>query len=325
VDEEKAHRDIRRMLDAGFTTFDCADIYTGVEELLGRFVALNRDSFRSGELPRPEIHTKYVPDLEVLPQLKRSYTQAVIERSLQRLRVDALDLVQFHWWDFDVPGYVEAAGHLVEARKAGKIRHIGVTNFDAPHLREILEAGVPIVCNQIQYSVLDQRPREAMAALAEEYGFGLLCYGAVAGGFLTERYLGRPAPESPLENRSLTKYALIIDEFGGWVLFQELLEALHGVGRRNGVGIAEAAIRYVLRKPGVAGVIVGARHGGHVDRLRRIGRFELSKKDLEEIDSVIARASGPTGPVFGLEREREGRHGSIMKYDLNRIDQSENS
>ena len=320
VDEERAHRDIRRMLEAGFTTFDCADIYTGVEELLGRFVGRHRESFRSGELPRPEIHTKYVPDLAALPGLKKAYTEAVIDRSLERLQVDVLDLVQFHWWDYDAPGYVEAAGHLVEAREAGKIRHIGVTNFDAPHLRELLEAGVPVVSNQVQYSVLDQRPGKAMADLAEEHGFRLLCYGAVAGGFLTERYPGRPEPERPLENRSLTKYALIIEEFGGWELFQDLLEVLHRVGGRHGAGIAETAIRYVLGKPGVAGVIVGARHGGHLDRLQRLADLGLSAEDMNDIDSVIARASGPAGPVFGLERDREGRHGSIMKYDLNRID-----
>jgi aryl-alcohol dehydrogenase-like predicted oxidoreductase len=320
VDEEQAHCDIRRMLEAGFTTFDCADIYTGVEELLGRFKNRHRELLQRGELPCPEIHTKYVPDLEALPVLNRAYTEAVIDRSLRRLRVDCLDLVQFHWWDFDVPGYVEAVGHLAEAKEAGKIRNIGVTNFDAPHLRELLEAGMPVVCNQVQYSILDQRPRGDMVSLAEEYGFRLLCYGTVAGGFLTERYVGHPAPEAPLENRSLTKYALIIDEFGGWELFQELLRALQRVGERHGLGIAETAIKYILRKPSVAGVIAGTRHGGHLDRLKRIGGFDLHHEDLKEIDSVVSRASGPVGPVFGLERDREGAHGSIMKYNLNRID-----
>ncbi len=319
VDEDKVFESLRKMVAAGMTTVDCADIYTGVEELLGRFLARNRSEFLSGDLPDIQVHTKYVPDLEVLSNLDRRYTQAVIDRSLRRLGVDRLDLVQFHWWDFDIPGHVDAATHLVEARNAGKIHHIGVTNYDAVHLGELLEADIPVVSNQVQYSVLDSRPEVEMKELAQEWGFQLLCYGTVAGGFISDRYLGQGPPREPLENRSLTKYSLIIEDFGGWELYQELLRALRAVGDRHSVGIAEAAIRYILQKPAVAGVIVGARSDDHLERLRKLVRFELDGNDLDQIDSVLAVAQGPAGPVFGLERDRTGPHGSIMRYDLNRV------
>src|SRR6202021_1634007 len=104
--------------------------------------------------------------------------------------------------------------------------------------------GVDILSVQAQYSALDQRPASGLAALCAEHGVWLLCYGSVAGGFLGGRWLGGPEPWSPLENRSLVKYKLIIDDFGGWGLFQELLRALRGVADRHGADIATIASRH---------------------------------------------------------------------------------
>jgi aryl-alcohol dehydrogenase-like predicted oxidoreductase len=319
VDAARALDDMRRFIEAGITTFDCADIYTGVEELIGRFLREYRDDFRSGILPPVQVHTKFVPDLSDLPSLTKDRVGESIDRSLRRLGVERLDLVQFHWWDFAVPGYVEAALHLEAFRAAGKIRHVGLTNFDAARLREILDAGVPVVSNQVQYSVLDRRPEEDLAGLAEERGVRLLAYGTAAGGLLSDRCLGVPDPaRGPLENRSLVKYRLIVEEWGGWELFQELLEVLKRIADKHGAGITEAAVRHILQKPTVAAAIVGARDSRHLDRLLRLGSFVLDDTDNEAIAFVQARAAGPRGAVYALERDREGPHGRIMKYDLNR-------
>src|SRR5688572_27451096 len=174
-----------RFVDAGITTFDCADIYTGVEVLIGGWLKQRR---QSGGAAAVQVHTKYVPDLDRLPTHSRTDVVRGIDRSLARLGVDALDLVQLHWWDYDVPGYVEAALWLNELRTAGKICHVGLTNFDRPRLAEIAGAGVPVVSHQVQYSVLDRRPA-AMASDCASRGIGLLCYGSLAGGFLSERWL----------------------------------------------------------------------------------------------------------------------------------------
>jgi len=309
VNEKQAIRDMWAFVEAGITTFDCADIYTGVEELIGKFIKENR---------QVQVHTKYVPDLDELPKLTKANSESIINRSLKRLGVEQLDMVQLHWWDYSVPLYVEAAQHLHDLQKAGKIRHIGVTNFDALHLREILEAGIPVISNQVQYSVLDHRPEENLQELADEFRIFLLCYGTVAGGFLNERFLGLKEFQDPLENRSLVKYRLIIEEFGGIELFQVVLDALKQIADKHNAGIAEIAIQYILQKPCVAGAIIGVRNVDHLESIKKLSLLRLDDEDLQVIQSVINQARGPGGPVYSLERDRTGKHGKIMKYNLNK-------
>jgi aryl-alcohol dehydrogenase-like predicted oxidoreductase len=301
-------------IEAGITTFDCADIYTGVEELIGSF----RRAYPA-LAKRTQIHTKLVPDLSELPIVDRRYVERIVDRSLKRLGVEQLDLVQFHWWDFAVARYVEAALALEQLRQAGKIAHIGVTNFDTRHLKELLDAGVPIRVHQLQYSALDQRPKGTMVGLCQQHGIALLCYGTVAGGFLSERWLGRGEPSAPLSNRSLVKYKLIIDDFGGWELFQELLQVLGRIAVRHGTDIASIATRVVLDRPGVAAAIVGATNTAHLQAHGRIGALRLDAGDLAAISAVTERRLGPVGDVYALERDRNSPHGRIMKYELNAL------
>jgi aryl-alcohol dehydrogenase-like predicted oxidoreductase len=319
VEREQALADMRLYVEAGVTAFDCADIYTGVEELIGEFLRRHQEMMRDGQLPDVQVHTKFVPDLDTLPTLTRRDVEAVVDRSLQRLGVERLDLVQFHWWDYDIPGYVEAAWHLEALRQAGKVRHVAVTNFDVLHLQQILEAGVPVVSNQVQYSVLDRRPERGMVDLCERHGISLLCYGTVAGGFLSDRYVGVREPAPPFENRSLTKYKLIIDDFGGWELFQQLLAALKAIARKHGVSPAAVATRTILQKEGVSAAIVGVRHARHLPDTLRLFSFVLDQDDLDAIDRIAEQAQGPAGDVYSLERIKGGRHAVIMKYNLNRI------
>src|SRR5262245_7854423 len=194
-----------RFVETGVTTFDCADIYTGVEALIGRWRRRRKGSAGADV----QVHTKYVPDLDRLPTHSRADVVRGVDRSLARLGVDRLDLVQLHWWDYDAPGYVDAAGWLDDLRRAGKIRCVGLTNFNGTRLAEIVDAGIRPASHQVQYSVLDRRPAHGLASQCARDGIGLLCYGALAGGFLSERYVGQPDPQPPLENRSLVKYRLI--------------------------------------------------------------------------------------------------------------------
>lgn len=311
IDRASALDDMARFVDAGITTFDCADIYTGVEELIGVFL-----HGRRGGVPI-QVHTKYVPDLDTLATVTRRDVEAAIDRSLARLGVEQLDLVQFHWWDYAVPRYVEVARWLDDCRRAGKIANLGATNFDTSRLRELIDAGVPLVSHQVQYSVMDRRPAPSMTSLCEKAGVHLLCYGGLAGGFLSDRYLDQPAPAEPLDNRSLVKYRLIIEEFGGWDGFQRLLRALHEVAARHGVTIGTVALRWVLDRPRVAGVIVGARHGRHLADLQKVAALTLTPADLAAIAAAQAGSAGPSGDVYELERTPGGAHGSIMRYTLN--------
>lgn len=312
VDERQAVEAMSRLAEAGFTTFDCADIYAGVEELLGRFL---KSYPRPGEI---QVHTKLVPDKSALPRMDRRYVERIVDRSLARLGVERLDLVQFHWWDHQVPGLLDALGWLDELRKAGKVRLLGATNFDATRLRRIVEAGIPIAAHQVQYSLLDRRPRGEMTRWCAEHGIRLLAYGSLAGGLLTDRYLGRAGPGEP-GNRSLVKYLLILEEFGGWKLLQELLQAMRQVGDKHGVDVANVAVRFTLDEEAVAGAIVGASSAAHAASNLRAFSFSFDEEDRRLLGGVLERSMGPTGDVYGLERIPRGRHAAIMKTDLNRL------
>lgn len=317
IDRDSAIADMAAFADAGITTFDCADIYTGVEAMIGDFRRSYRNSHGAEALARIRVHTKCVPDLDILDRLTKADIVAIIDKSLRRLRIERLDLVQFHWWDYDMPRWLDAAVWLEELRQEGKIHFVSGTNFDTEHVQAILDAGVPLRTLQVQYSLLDRRPEKSLIELCREHDIDLLCYGSVAGGFLGDRWLGVPEPTGEFENRSLTKYKLIIDDFGGWNAFQNLLRTLQNIANRHGVDIATVASRHVLDRPQVAAVIVGARNRTHLTRNLAVGALQLTEADLAEIDAVLAESRELAGDVYTLERDRFGRHGSIMKYNLN--------
>ena len=319
IDRQQAIEDMARFVAAGITTFDCADIYSGVEQLIGDFRRAHPDLAR-----QVQVHTKFVPDLSDLAAVDARYVENIIDRSLQRLGLERLDLVQFHWWDYNIPRYVDTALELDRLRRAGKIAQIGVTNFDTRRLGELVSAGVPIVTHQVQYSLLDDRPATAMVDYCRSHDIVLLCYGTVAGGFLSERWLGKDEPNPPggraaLTNRSLIKYKLIIEDFGGWGLFQELLRVLGRIAAKHETDIASIASRAILDRPQVAGVIVGATNASHLSAHARMASLLLDADDRAAIAAVIDRRTGPQGDVYTLERDRTGRHGQIMRYELNAL------
>ena len=308
--------DGRTVLDAyagaGFRVFDAADIYTGVEALLGDFIAAH------GLRGEVRVHTKLVPDLAALPALSADDVARAVDRSLTRLRVDALDLVQFHWWDLAVPGYLQALEALAEQRRQGKVREIGLTNFDRTRLAEILDHGVPVASLQAQVSLLDRRTRGAFADLAAAHGVDLLAYGSVAGGLLSDAWLGQPAPDGTPENRSLVKYLLIVDELGGWDALQALLHELRAVADARGSDVATVASAWCLRQPGVRACIVGVRSRRHLSRhLELRHALALSDGEVARLERVRAAFPEVPGEVYALERDRGGRHGRVMKYGLN--------
>ncbi len=317
VDRTTTIDDMVAFARAGITTFDCADIYTGVEEMIGAFRTEYANRFGAEALAQIKVHTKLVPDLARLATVDRAHIRDIVDTSLRRLRAERLDLVQFHWWDYEVPRYVEAIGWLNEARLDGKVAHVGGTNFDTARTLEIIGSGVPLVSMQVQYSLIDTRPERLLVGAAQQNDMAILCYGTVAGGFLGDFWLGKPEPQEPLENRSLTKYKLIIDDFGGWDLFQSLLAGLRRIADRHGSDIATVASAAMLNRPAVAAVIVGARNRSHLARNVAISELVLNAADLSEIAAILAQGQVPEGDTYTLERDRNGRHGTIIKYNLN--------
>lgn len=312
VDAERAIEDMRAFVEAGVTLFDCADHYVGVEALIGAFRR------RHPVLARTlRVSTKLVPDAGLLRQLRRADLERIVDTSLERLGVERLDLVQFHWWDYAVPGYVQALHWLKDLQAAGKVALIGTTNFDTARLREIVDSGVPVASNQLQYSVLDSRPERGMVEFCARHGIGLLCYGVLAGGFLSARWLGAADPQPPFANRSLQKYRLIIEDFGGWARFQQVLRTLDSIARRHDTSIANVATRYVLDKPGVTVAILGARGVAHLGEALQALSLRLADTDRAAIDALARAAPGPAGDCYTLERLEGGSHSAIMWKNQN--------
>ena len=272
---------------AGFTTFDMADHYGSAEEIAGRF----RASLGAGQ--HAELCTKWVPQPG---PVTRDEVRTAVQRSLDRLRVDAVDLMQFHAWTFADPRWLDCLFWLQELKAEGLIRQIGLTNFDTAHLRVAVASGVEAVSNQVSFSLLDQRARTRMAPFCVEHKIKLLAYGTVAGGLLTERWLGKPEPEWGSQRTwSEMKYGRFVRAAGGWASVQGLLRAVDVVAKRHSVSMANVACRYILDEPAVAGVIVGARLGAseHIADNQRVFQFKLDPEDRQ----MIADAIGMLTPI----------------------------
>lgn len=319
VDRDRTIKDFEKFLFAGIDTFDCADIYTGVESMLGDFIRNVRNRLGTEVSESIKIHTKLVPDLHMLKDCDGSYVEKIINRSLQRLNIDQIHLVQFFWWDLSLGSPIETMMSLKRLQTEGKVRYLGVTNWDAAQISPFVEAGIDIVSAQVQYSLLDHRPEASLVPWCQQNHTKLLCYGTLAGGFLAESWLGARDPGFDFENRSLIKYRLVIDEFGGWDLFQALLENLKECSDKHGASISEVAMRYILEQPQVGAVIIGSRNADRLDSTVSVFQFELDADDHSAITEILSGRNGPTGSVYELESDRAGRHGSIMKYDQNAV------
>ncbi len=301
------------LADRGFTTFDCADIYTGVEALIGKFILERRTGIGKDDI---QVHTKFVPDLSVLSEVDYDYVERIITRSLKRLNKEQLDLVQFHWWDYQIPGCLDVASYLVRLKEKGLIKNLGTTNFDTFHLQQLINAGYPLVSNQTQYSVLDRRPERAMVEFCRRNHVQLLCYGSLAGGFLSESWLDKPAPQL-MENRSLVKYRLIIDDSVTWSGYQHLLRLMKEIGAQRGCSLSNVAVMYVLTRPAVGAVIIGTRNSSHIAANEKVFSARLLPQDIEHIDNFLNQYPVPAGEPFALEREEGSKHRNIMKMNLN--------
>lgn len=309
---DKTLQRFAELVEHGFTTFDCADIYAGTEELLGQF---------RRTLPEPDsiqVHTKLVPNKDSLAELTDAQIDATIDQSRKRLGMEQLDLVQFHWWDYDVAGVERLYDRLLHAQSTGKIRLLGVTNFNTEKLRSLLHQSPSIISMQAQYSLLDRRPERGMIDCCTDNNVSLLPYGVLAGGFLSARYRGNP--EVDTLNRSLQKYRLIIDEAGGWERFQQLLEGLAAVARKHRAGIDTIAAGWVLDRPTVAAVILGIGRRSRVTENLALGQLQLDDEDRQTIADCLQKLAIPGGDPYDLERDPAGTHAGIIRTNLHEMD-----
>ena len=291
IDHELAITDMLRYHDAGFTTWDLADIYGPAEDFIGQFRRRLLKLKGKEELERVQSLTKWVPQPG---KVTRSFVNENIDRSLRRMSVSSLDLLQFHWWDYNNPYYMDALRYLSDLRDEGVIRHIGLTNFDTERIQIMIDSGIRIVSNQVQYSIIDRRPEVKMIPFCLEHNTSLLAYGSICGGLISERYLRAVEPSTvELNTASLRKYKQMIDAWGGWDLFQKLLLTLKSIAQKYDVSIANVATNYILAKAAVAGVIIGDRLGivDHRNDNTQVFNFDLDKSDCNAIDAVCTNAN----------------------------------
>ncbi len=264
-------------INAGLTSFDMADHYGSSEIIAGTFK--NSLENKNGV----QLFTKWVPKPG---KISREDVREAVQTALNRMQQPYIDLLQFHAWFYPDPSWLDGLFYLKELQEEGLIKHLGVTNFDAAHLRIACASGIPIVSNQICHSVIDQRASLQMKHVCETYNVKLLAFGTLAGGFLTDKWLGKSEPkDKELTTWSQMKYKRFIDTAGGWVPYQNLLHTLKEIANRHQASIANIASRYILENPTVAAIIVGARLGEseHIADNKQMLDIELQPEDILEI------------------------------------------
>ncbi|KAI1476198.1 Aldo/keto reductase [Daldinia eschscholtzii] len=289
-----------RAVEYGLTATDMADHYGDAELVYGEFRAKLTPEMRDTVYAA----SKWCVFSPVPKPITTSFVLDAVRERCRRLG-GRVELLQFHWYDYEDKGYLNILVELVHITKSHPelVSTIGLCNFDSVHVEEscqylIAETGsVGIVSNQIQFSLVDARPLQKMTQVCNQYGLKLLTYGSFCGGFLSERWLHQPAPELYPESNSLTpsqrKYFDMILSWGTWDEFQTLLEGLLATAHKHGVSLTNVATRWVLQQPAVGAVIVGSRLGvsDHVTENLKAFEFELDDNDMHSIDSI---ALGPS-------------------------------
>jgi aryl-alcohol dehydrogenase-like predicted oxidoreductase/enamine deaminase RidA (YjgF/YER057c/UK114 family) len=294
LNAEEAAKELNNYFQEGLTTFDMADHYGSAEVIAGVF----NKNYSKGNA---QLFTKWVPPPGAVT---KEQVKAAVEKSLNRLQTDCIDLLQFHAWNYADPAWLDSLYWLQELKEEGYINQIGVTNFDTAHLLVAIKSGIQLVTNQICYSLLDQRASEQMTKICLANNIKLLAFGTVAGGFLSSKWLNQP---EPMITEKLTwsqmKYKRFIDAAGGWQKFQNLLQTLNSIAVENHTSIATLASRFILEQPAVGGVIIGARLGQseHIAENKKLLSLQLndrSKKEIQQAISSLTKIPGDCGDEY---------------------------
>jgi aryl-alcohol dehydrogenase-like predicted oxidoreductase len=285
VDLEGAKRQTRIALDAGINLFDTAETYGGgrCEELLGEALGSRRDE--------AVVATKVFFGIGGEPDgvgLTRRNILHACEGSLRRLRTDPIDLLQLHAWDGIVP-LEETLSALDTLVRAGKVRHVGVSNWSAWHLMKALgiseREGLPrFVGHQVYYSLQARDAELELVPLALDQGVGILVWSPLGGALLAGRWR-RGAPP-PRDSRRMLGWPdpPIYDEEKLWNTIDVLVE----VAEERAVPVAQVALAYLLHKPGVTSLIVGARTGEQLAENMPAADLTLEDEELRRLDDVSA-------------------------------------
>lgn len=268
---------IRRALDLGVNWIDTAAVY-GLghsEEIVSKAI--------EGLSDRPYIFTKcsmvWDRSGNISHSLKRDSIRREIENSLRRLRLDTVDLYQLHWPEPDVD-IEEGWSTLAELKEEGKVRHIGVSNFDVRQMKRAM-AIAPVDSLQPPYSLIHPQVDDEILPFCEANGIGVIVYSPMMSGLLTGRMTRERIASLP-EDDWRTRSAEFQDPRLSRNL--ELVELLRNIGSRHGRTAAEVAIAWTLRLPAITGAIVGGRRPDQVEGIIGAAEFRLSEAEIDEIE-----------------------------------------
>ena len=278
---------ILRSLELGVNWIDTAPVYgTGHSE---EIVAQALQQWKG---KRPYVFTKCTRRWEENRKVYSDHSAASIrkecEDSLRRLKTDIIDLYQMHWPPKDNGAELEEAWHAMsELKSEGKVRWIGVSNFDPAQMDRAAKIA-PVTCNQPPYSIIRRKIEESILPHCLKNGIGVISYAPMASGLLTgamtrERAAALPADDFRSRNPEFKEPRLSNNI--------ELVERLRAVGARHGRGPGEVAIAWVLRNPAITGAIVGARNAKQAEGVMRAGELKLSNEEIAEIEGAASAAT----------------------------------
>jgi aryl-alcohol dehydrogenase-like predicted oxidoreductase len=273
---------IHRALELGVNWIDTAAVY-GLghsEEVVARALIGWRG-------PRPYVFTKCIlswdSSRKITPNFSAKSVRQECENSLRRLQASAIDLYQMHWPPVDNgPGLEEAWQTMASLQKEGKVRWIGVSNFDVAQIKRAQKIA-PVSSLQPPYSILRRQVEEETLPYCLQQGIGVIVYAPMFSGMLTgamtrERAAALPADDFRSRNPEFKEPKLSKN--------LELVEVLKKIGARNGREAGEVAIAWALGNPAVTGAIVGARNAKQAEGVMRAGDFRLTPEEIAEIETA---------------------------------------
>jgi aryl-alcohol dehydrogenase-like predicted oxidoreductase len=271
---------IHRSLELGVNWIDTAAVYG-----LGHSEEIVARALKAWSGPRPYTVTKcgrlWDEGGNVRGGLAANSIRREVEDSLRRLAVDVIDLYQIHWPpNPDSPELEEGWTTLAELKRQGKVRWIGVSNFDVKQLRRA-QAIAPVTSLQPPYSLIHREVEQDILPYCLREGIGVIVYSPMASGLLTGAMTRERAAKLPKDDWRRGN-----PNFNEPKLSQNLalVERLGEIGKRHGRSPGEVAIAWTLRNPAVTGAIVGARNARQADGVMRAGELRLTDKEVNEIE-----------------------------------------
>ncbi|KAK8206248.1 putative general stress protein [Phyllosticta capitalensis] len=279
----KIKKHFQALVDAGFTAYDMADHYGDAELLFGRFRSKYAGPEKIYCATKICLFEQVDPTSEVM--------DAALAQRVKNVKADSIDLCQFYIQHYANGEHLKALKYL---DNDARVSSLGAVNFDTAKMEQAIDAGIAIATNQVQFSLIDSRPTVKMGPLCAKHGVKLLTYGTLCGGFLADKWLGEPVPAMYSDGMtpSHRKYFEEIEAWGGWSLFQSLLQALKLIADKHGVSVSNVATRWVLDHEYVGAVIVGTRLGisDRTNENLKVYGWRLDDEDQQRVEEVLAKS-----------------------------------